>query len=239
MPRHWVLSLAILVATACTLPGTNCTARQPAREPRDRLDRALLDAVRTNRVGDVKDLLARGANADAIAVKTHDEDTALVIAAREGYVEIARTLLAAGANVNLRQHGTFEGATPLIAAAAAGHTEIVNLLLEHGANLNARSWLRGTGPTALHWAASHGYVEPVILLLAYGATIERRDLQAAISEGHLEIATRLLEAGGDPRWTFSNGRTVVEEAQRSPKEVRAKMVATVRMFIGPGRVPPN
>ena len=154
-------------------------------------------------------------------------------------MEIVHTLIAGGADVNFRQYGTYEGITPLIAAAVANRTEIVNLLIEHGAKVNRRVGLFGTGPTALHEASRYGHIGPLGLLLAEGAAIERRDLEIAISEGHLEIAERLLHAGADPWWRFSKGATVLQEAQRSPKDVRAKMIAMVRMFMGAQRVPPQ
>jgi ankyrin repeat protein len=209
-----------------------CAADLPLPEPRDRLDASLLAAVQANKLTEVRDLLRRGASPDVMTTHPHDESTALVIAAREGYTEIASALIAAGANVNLRQHGTgsWEGLTPVMAAAGTDRSDILSLLIEHGANVNRRTGLDGTAPTALYWASTYGKTAAVSLLLAAGAAIERRDLETAISGGHLEIAERLLQAGADPWWRFSTSETVLEKAQRSPLKTRAKMVAMVRMF---------
>lgn len=90
-----------------------------------------------------------------------------------------------------------------------------------------------TGDSALGYAVRNGHTEPVVVLLLNGATIARKDLQGAISDGHVEIAERLLEAGADPRWTFYEGTTVIEEARRAPPGVRAKMISTVQKFLAP------
>lgn len=223
-------SLSMILLASCTILTTGCASEMPLPEPRDRLNGALLEAVRANRVSDVKDLLGRGADPNALVVWTDGGDTPLVIAARDGYVDAARVLLAAGANVDGRDSGTFEGRTPLGLAAASNRAEIVDLFLQHGANVNSRSGLRGAGATALHWAARYGHLTCVVRLLAYGAAVERRDLEAAISGGHVEIVSRLLEAGADPWWRFSETLSVLEHAERSPKPVRAEMIAIVKMF---------
>ena len=66
-----------------------------------------------------------------------------------------------------------------------------------------------------------------MLLLANGATVDRYAVYSAITNGHVKIVSHLLQAGGDPRWTLESGRTVLEEAIRSPEKTRADMVATV------------
>jgi uncharacterized protein len=232
----------VLVVPACfALLVTACGSSIQPPEPRDRLDGLLLAAVQANKPADVADLLRRGASPNAMTTHPHDESTALLIAARQGDIDIARALIAAGADVNLRQHGTgsWEGLTPIMAAAGSDRTDLLRLLIEHGGNLNRRTGLDGTGPTALYWASTYGRIGPVSLLLAEGASIEPRDLQTAISEGHSEIARRLLEAGADPWWRFSTGATVLEQAQRSPVQSRAKMVALVRLFRGAQHPPPK
>jgi hypothetical protein len=77
------------------------------------------------------------------------------------------------------------------------------------------------------------------VLLAHGAAIERRDLKYAILEGQVQIVGWLIDAGADPRWTFDDGLTVIEEAARSPKNVRSKMVALIRTFMGTERAAPK
>ena len=223
-------TLLAAALASVTLLCAGCGQDTTLPEPRDRQDGLLLTAVAANRPADVRNLLSRGANPNAIVVRRDGGDTPLAIAAREGYTEVTQILLAAGGNVNGRENGTFEGRTPLILAAASNRAEIVNLLLQHGANANARSGLRGTGPTALHWAAASGHLDCVMLLLAYGATVDRHDVEASISAGHVEIVSRLFEAGADPWWRLSETLDVLGYARRSPEPVRAEMIGVVDRF---------
>jgi hypothetical protein len=202
------------------------------RESPEFLNTLVLEAAEAGRIDTVKDLFSRGANPDAFEADTHDGDTLLIIACRKNNLRLAQVLLDAGANPNVRQRANFSDKTPLVACAGSGHHEIVQLLLEHGANVDARVGIDGAGPTALYWAALNGHIGAVTALMASGAVVDRRELLAAVSQGHVEIVQRLLNAGGDPRWVLSNGRTVLEEAQRSPIQNRAKMTAAVRRSLG-------
>jgi ankyrin repeat protein len=202
------------------------TSRLP--EPRDALDRSLLQSVRANRLSDTKELLRRGANPNVVVAQQDGGDTPLVVAVREGHQDIIEALLAAGANVDGRDTGRFDGRTPLMWASALGRPEAAELLLRHGARANVRSGVRGTEPSALRWAIDGGHLECVTLLLASGAAVERRDLEAAITRGHIEIAGRLFEAGADPWWRFSDSSDVLDLAQRSPEQTRQAMIAVVR-----------
>ena len=231
------LPLVLLAGSMLLIPA--CARKQPPPEPRERLDASLIEAVKANRLADVKDLLHRGASPNAFQARTHDGLTALIFAVSEGHQEVVQALIAGGADVNFRQYGTFDGLTPLMFAAGTDRPDIVNLLIEHGAKVNRRTDINGLGPTALNYAVQGGHIGPVTLLLAEGAAIECRDLEAAISGGHVDIAERLFLAGADPCWRFSGSGapTLLDQAQRSPKDVRAKMVAMVRAFMGTQRVP--
>jgi hypothetical protein len=196
-------------------------------EPRDVLDRSLLDAVRANRLSDITDLLRRGANPDVVAAQQDGGDTPLVIAVREGYAEAVEILMSAGANVDVRDTGTFDGRTPLTWAAARGRADVMDILLRHGAAVNARSGITGTGPSALYWAVEGGHLDCVTLLLAYGATVGRRELEFSIQKGDVDIVERLFEAGADPWWRFSDTVDALELAHHAPEKARRALIATV------------
>jgi len=227
--RETASSCVALLALAVLGCGRNSA---PPQESPEFLKTLALEAAQEGRVDAIKELLNRGVSPDTFETDTHDGDTLLIISCRKNNRRLAQTLLEAGACVDLRQHGNRSDLTPLVSCASAGHQEIVELLLDHGANVNGRVGIDGAGPTALFEAAYNGHVGVATVLLASGAIVDRREMLAAISHGHVEIVERLLHAGGDPRWVLSNGRTVLEEAQQSPAQMRVKMTATVRHYLG-------
>lgn len=233
-------SAAVLSATIAVFAIllSACTAEQTAPPvPADRLTASLIQAIRANHVADVRSLLTRGANPDSIeaapAGTLDGRLTALIVAVKSGNIELVRALINAGADVNLRKGGEHDGATPLIVAASQGHESIVKLLLRSGANVNARMGLDGTLPGALHWAVTHDHRGVVNILLSEGAIVDRRDLYESIHSGRASVVAQLLEGGGDPHWRFSTGRTVMEEAERSPEATRGDVISAVRIALGP------
>jgi uncharacterized protein len=233
MRRYWFVRVfvATVLVTATIALGCRRDA-QPKREQPEVLDRLLLNAAEAGQLAGVRGLLQRGASPNAFESDTHDGDTALIIACRRNDVALARTLLDAGANPNLRQHRNWSDTPPITACAGEGRDEIVELLLEHGAEPNVRVGPVYPGPTPLFWASYNGKATTVMLLLLSGAIVDRQTLFAAISHGHVKVASDLLQAGGDPRWTLESGRTVLEEAMRSPEKTRTEMIATVQRFLG-------
>ncbi|XP_047100833.1 protein phosphatase 1 regulatory subunit 27-like [Schistocerca piceifrons] len=93
-------------------------------------DRRLVEAVEHGAVGELRALIAAGADVGA----TVGGWTALHWAARSGNVEAARLLVGAGAAVDARTEG---GWTPLHVAAANGHTQVAAALLVAGADRGA------------------------------------------------------------------------------------------------------
>ncbi|XP_051864237.1 fibronectin type 3 and ankyrin repeat domains protein 1-like [Drosophila albomicans] len=92
----------------------------------------------------------------------------------------------------------------LSVASYKGHPDLVYILLEAGADdLNF----------ALSAASKGGQVTVVELLLEYGAEINSSTfplpspLECAISNSHLDVATLLIEAGGNINGAISNGNT--------------------------------
>ncbi len=200
-------SVTALILAGCVM---SC-GKQPERpEPRDLLDKRLIEAVAANRLTEVENLLERGANPNVVPKEVGVMDggwSPLLIAARLNHVQVARALIVAGADVNLRVGDDPSGTTPLMAAAANNGLEMVELLLRRGANVNARAGIQPSWPTTLGYTVDEGHLACVEALLRESAAIDRRDLQAAIFKGHLKIARQLLESGADARWSFYDGST--------------------------------
>jgi uncharacterized protein len=231
-PRYSRSRTIAFIFTLIGVANYACRGIQPTREDPQVLNRLLLNAAESGQVAGVRGLLRRGASPNAFESNTHDGDTALIVACRRNNLELARTLLDAGANPNLRQHGNWSDFPPLTICVAEGRFEISQLLIERGAQVNVRVGPVYPEPTPLFGASYEGQEAIVKLLLLNGATVDRKVLLAAISHGHVGIVANLLQAGGDPRWTLESGRTVLEEAMRSPERSRTEMAATVRRFLG-------
>ena len=107
---------------------------QPATDPQEVLDEALVWACKSNRVAVLERLVRGGARVDADPYR----GTPLIWAAARNRVEAAAWLLDHGADVN--QKGTFgglthgQGVTALHMAAQSGHMPMVKFLVERGAD---------------------------------------------------------------------------------------------------------
>lgn len=121
-----------------------------------------VDAVRENRIDDVRELLSDGA--DVNAQDMFGGNTGLHWAARQGWSEMARLLLDNGANPNARND---DNQTPLHWAAAEGRKQLLVTLIAHGAAVNA---IDRAGWTPLQWAEAQGHEEIARILVAAGAT---------------------------------------------------------------------
>ena len=92
-------------------------------------DKALIVAAGSGDVAEMRRLIDRGANVNAVAL---DDLTPLTHAADRGHIEAVRLLIASGADVN-KASGDL---SPLYFAADSGHVAVVELLLENGAKLS-------------------------------------------------------------------------------------------------------
>jgi ankyrin repeat protein len=171
----------------------------------DRYGVTPLSLACTNGSAAIVDVLLK-AKADPNSV-AGDGETALMTAARAGSVGAVKLLIAAGANVNAKE--TWRGQTALMWAAAEGHVEVIQALIAGGAEINTRS---KTGFTPLLFAVREGKAGAVQTLLKAGASVNealtpRRSfgsqgqgssaLVLAVTNGHFELASMLLDAGAD------------------------------------------
>ena len=164
--------------------------------------------------GDVQKVQALLAS-DPALVNTrgaHDK-TPLHWAAEKNYCELAEALLAAGADINAE---TTWGMTPLQWAANQGSREVADVLLRHGAAPQLNMW--AAAGLGMFDVVQSFWVSPEKLKPGAGQTRSRRspdgnwtrtpppeDYPSLVSEafyiaarnGHIEVATFLLEKGAD------------------------------------------
>ena len=208
----WVaLWLSAFCLHACNWGSILAGSRVHADEP------PLHRAVRDNQAERVAQLLAAGANPDAVDDQGR---TPLSEAVRAKATDMMAQLLAAGANPNL--------ATPLHKAMGMRYLEGGQALLAAGADPNA---VTASGYTLLHEAVGTSLWEGIRMLLAAGAEPDARDERGARP---LHIAVQsdaardivgapskawvtvemLLAAGADPDARMNAGETPLWWASR-------------------------
>jgi ankyrin repeat protein len=167
------------------------TTTDPPVAPVGKLGQELFMAVGKRDIAGLKDLLAKGADANS---RNGLELTPLFIAAASHQPDAMNALLAGGAKADYpSQYGT-----PLTFAAATGHTAGAKILIGKGANVN---FARVDGITVLMMAAQGGSPDFVAEVLKAGAkvnetnNVENSALHYAVRNGHLEVGKLLLEAG--------------------------------------------
>jgi beta-lactamase regulating signal transducer with metallopeptidase domain len=140
------------------------TPEKAARAVARHLNQPLFNAVRAHDVAAVRELLALGANANAVLP---GDGSPLIEAARHGQLQIVQMLLAAGADPDLGVRG--DGA-PLIQASLSGNLDIVRLLVDRGASVEV---LVPGDETPLINAAQAGNLKIVAYLVERGADVNR------------------------------------------------------------------
>jgi beta-lactamase regulating signal transducer with metallopeptidase domain len=185
------MAAAPLAVSFAPSPGVARIVVDGPRRSSNVLDEALIAAVDRGEAGAMEQLIAAGANPDAVV---DGDGTPLIVAARTGRADLATALLARGAQIDRAVSGD---GNPLIGAAAEGRLEMVRLLLDRGADIEASI---ATDENALIQASMHGHVEVVRLLIARGADVNaqvgpRTSLGMARSRGHRDVARVLIDAG--------------------------------------------
>jgi hypothetical protein len=176
----------------------------------------LLIAILDDDVAQVRDLLARGA--DINALDKGMDSTALGGAVSRGNPELVQVLINAGADPNVK-NGSEQ--TALMRLNERSSVEIVRALLDAGAKVNHKD---EDGDTALHEAAALEKTEILQALLDSGAKVNARNkegktaLMVAAEDGQLENVRALLWAGADARRKDNDGATALKYAREIENE---------------------
>eukprot|EP00386_Alphamonas_edax_P005011 GDKI01015716.1.p1 GENE.GDKI01015716.1~~GDKI01015716.1.p1 ORF type:complete len:251 (-),score=31.71 GDKI01015716.1:51-803(-) len=140
-----------------------------------------------------------------VGVNSNAKCTPLFSAACGGQTRVVKLLLSRGANVHERN--MYNKWTPLHGAAFYGHTDTAKFLLDSGADANAlTNSFASDNRNCLHLAGYKAQIkiELAELLLRRGADVHARDcdggtpLCTAVTRGHEELTTLLLNWGADP-----------------------------------------
>jgi ankyrin repeat protein len=200
----------------------------------------------------IERLLEAGVSANATG--SYGE-TALHTCAFAGNTAGVRVLLTAGASVDAGD--SWRGQTPLMWAAAERHPETMQALIAAGADVNARStivewerqrtdeprdkWLPPGGWTPLLLAARESCVACIDVLAKAGADLNIVDperhtaLIIALTNGHFDVAGRLIDHGADldmqdevgqtPLWAAVDAHTMPDSNRPPPTEMDDTLTA--------------
>lgn len=183
----------------------------------------LVQAASEGDLKTVKQLLALGADANALDKATHT--TALAEAVEQGNAEIVSALIGAGADVNLRD-GSRQ--TALMSLNEETSPDIARTLLSAGAKVNLRD---KEGDTALTLAAGRANVDVLRVLIEAGAKVNAKNdegqtaLMAAAQEGLVENVRALVLAGADMSLKNNEGDTALKLARDNEHEDVASLLA--------------
>jgi ankyrin repeat protein len=203
-----------------------------------KLDSALLTAVKESNLPTVRSLIAEGADINARDLPldtrstwwklwdrlrgepllTGDMPTALMVAQSNTHpnaFSVANALLDAGAAINAKDK---RGSTALYYAIDLGDVDFVQALLTRGALVNVKN---NEGKTPLHWASYNGRQDFVRLLIEKGGDVNARDdsgdtpLCLAVLFNHATCVERLLVRGAQANIKDYGGYTPLMLAQEN------------------------
>jgi ankyrin repeat protein len=169
-------------------------------------------------------LIDAGANLEAEATGTaqrraHPLHTAALVNA----VKVAELLISRGAQVDARDAAD---STPLSVAAANGQAEISEVLLKAGADPLAEN---RDHDTPINLAAMSGRLNVVQVLVSHGVDINIRHkvhgytaLRTATECNRSEVVEFLLAHGADPNIPDNDGKTPLQVAEHSTRDLLLK-----------------
>lgn len=203
--------------TARTNPSYGAVTRNSA------LDLPLIDAAERGQVGDVQDLLARGASVLATDAQGR---TPMVAAAYGNHVDVARVLLDAGGDPD-EKDATVQSAYLIATSEVGDDPSLLDLLLGAGATADSRDSFNGTG---LIRAAERGFPRIVARLLDTDIEVDHVNrlgwtaLHEAIVLGdggpdHVEVVRLLVEAGADLNLPGNGQRPLAQATSRGYDEI--------------------
>ena len=157
------------------------------------LDERLIQAVSDGNVGEVRELLRRGADPN---FQTNPYGSALILAALKGHTDVVKELMSHEITDPNLQNNELEF-TALMIAATQGHTDVVKELMSHQ---KTDPNLQGTfKTTALMMAALKGHTDVVKELMSHEKTdpnlqddSKATALMMAAREGHTDVVKELL-----------------------------------------------
>lgn len=185
------------------------------------LNKALLKAIDTNKIQDIKNIIKYGANINSGSKTT---DNPLTKALYSNKWKIADLLVDQGADVNYKIKS--DCLIPIIVTAVVfDRPDIVKYLILKGANVNEKT---EKGSNAILNAACQNKVESAKILLEKNADINIKDadgktpLTIAAEKGNKEIVALLINNGVDINQVGFKNKTAMEIAkEKNNKDIIA------------------
>jgi ankyrin repeat protein len=141
-------------------------------------DEDLINAVYSGTVKQVKTLLERGADPDAVSGNT---DSALALAVLHGELGMIHLLVRYGADLDQRNICGFNALHLAVSSCLASMAlKICNFLLDHGADVNVANPYNGETPLMSAVRAGELHVAKLLIERGADATLRRRDGKRAL-----------------------------------------------------------